>query len=36
MGRAFFGAILDYIQNPDNLDQILADLDEVQVEAYGG
>lgn len=34
MGRAFFGAILDYIQNPANLDQILADLDDVQAEAY--
>ena len=35
MGRAFFKAILDYVQNPDNLDQILADLDTVQAEAYG-
>jgi alpha-glucoside transport system substrate-binding protein len=35
MSRAFFGAILDYVQNPDNLDQILADLDDVQTEAYG-
>ena len=35
MGRAFFGAILDYVQNPDNLDQILTDLDAVQAEAYG-
>jgi alpha-glucoside transport system substrate-binding protein len=36
MGRAFFSAILDYIQNPNNLDQILTDLDGVQAEAYGG
>ncbi len=35
MSRAFFGAILDYVQNPANLDQILADLDDVQAEAYG-
>lgn len=35
MSRAFFGAILDYVQNPDNLDQILSDLDAVQAEAYG-
>jgi len=35
MSRAFFGAILDYVQNPANLDQILSDLDDVQAEAYG-
>lgn len=35
MSRAFFGAILDYVQNPDNLDQILEELDAVQAEAYG-
>jgi alpha-glucoside transport system substrate-binding protein len=34
MGRAFFGAMLDYVQNPDNLDKILEDLDKVQAEAY--
>ena len=34
MFRAHFGAILDYVQNPDNLEQILSDLDEVQAEAY--
>lgn len=34
MGRAFFGAILDYVQNPDNLDKILEDLDKTQAEAY--
>ena len=36
MSRAFFGAILDDVKNPDNLDQLLAVLDEVQAEAYGG
>jgi alpha-glucoside transport system substrate-binding protein len=35
MGSAFFDAILQYVQDPDNLDQILSDLDEVQAEAYG-
>jgi alpha-glucoside transport system substrate-binding protein len=34
MNEAFFGAILDYVQNPENLDSILADLDTVQAEAY--
>jgi alpha-glucoside transport system substrate-binding protein len=34
MNVAFFGAVLDYVQNPDNLDTILADLDAVQAEAY--
>ncbi|HET6380800.1 MAG TPA: ABC transporter substrate-binding protein [candidate division Zixibacteria bacterium] len=35
MNDAFFGAILDYVQNPDNLDSILEELDGVQAEAYG-
>ena len=35
MNNAFFGAILAYIQNPGDLDNILAGLDEVQAEAYG-
>jgi alpha-glucoside transport system substrate-binding protein len=34
MNEAFFGAVLDYVQNPENLDSILADLDTVQAEAY--
>lgn len=34
MNQAFWSAMLDFIQNPDNLDQILADLDAVQAEAY--
>ena len=36
MQEAFWGAVLDYVQNPDNLDSILEDLDAVQAEAYGG
>jgi alpha-glucoside transport system substrate-binding protein len=35
MNQAFWSAVLDYVQNPGNLDQILADLDAVQAEAYG-
>ena len=34
MNEAFFGAVLDYVQDPENLDSILADLDTVQAEAY--
>ena len=34
MNQAFWSAMLDFIQNPGNLDQILADLDAVQAEAY--
>jgi alpha-glucoside transport system substrate-binding protein len=34
MNDAFFGAILEYVQNPDNLDSILEDLDAAQAEAY--
>jgi len=34
MNEAFFGAVLDYVQNPENLDSILADLDTVQADAY--
>ena len=34
MNEAFFGAVLDYVQGPENLDSILADLDTVQAEAY--
>lgn len=35
MNEAFFGAILDYVQNPDSLDSVLENLDTVQAEAYG-
>jgi alpha-glucoside transport system substrate-binding protein len=34
MNRAFFKAALDYVNNPDSLDSILADLDRVQADAY--
>jgi alpha-glucoside transport system substrate-binding protein len=34
MGRAFFGAILDYLNNPSDLDSILANLDDIQASAY--
>jgi alpha-glucoside transport system substrate-binding protein len=34
MNNAFFKAVLDYVQNPGNLDSILANLDRVQSEAY--
>jgi alpha-glucoside transport system substrate-binding protein len=34
MNDAFWKAILDYVQNPGNLDSILANLDSVQKDAY--
>jgi alpha-glucoside transport system substrate-binding protein len=34
MNNAFWKAILDYVNNPSNLDSILANLDKVQSEAY--
>ena len=34
MNSAFFRAVLDYVQNPGNLDSILANLDRVQQDAY--
>jgi alpha-glucoside transport system substrate-binding protein len=34
MNNAFWKAILDYVQNPGNLDSILANLDTVQKDAY--
>jgi len=36
MGAAFLEAIVNTVQNPDDLDSILSDLDEVQASAYGG
>ena len=36
MGAAFLAAIVETVQNPDDLDSILSDLDEVQASAYGG
>ena len=34
MNAAFWKAILDYVQNPGNLDSILANLDKVRQDAY--
>jgi alpha-glucoside transport system substrate-binding protein len=34
MNAAFWKAVLDFVQNPSNLDRILADLDRVQMDAY--
>ncbi len=34
MSEAFWKAVLRYVQNPDQLDAILADLDQVQKDAY--
>jgi alpha-glucoside transport system substrate-binding protein len=34
MSEAFWQAVLDYVENPDDLDDILAELEEVQQEAY--
>jgi alpha-glucoside transport system substrate-binding protein len=36
MQAAFLQAILDYTQNPGQLDAILAQLDTVQADAYSG
>lgn len=35
MSEAFLGAVLEYVQNPGNLDSILENLDGVQESAYG-
>ena len=34
MNEAFWGAIIDFVDNPADLTRILADLDKVQVDAY--
>ncbi len=34
MNNAFWKSVLDYVQNPDSLDSILAELDKVQQDAY--
>jgi alpha-glucoside transport system substrate-binding protein len=34
MNKAFFQAVVKYIQNPSDLDSILANLDTVQADAY--
>ena len=36
MNQAFFEAVVAYVQNPGDLDSILANLDNVQADAYGG
>jgi len=36
MNAAFLKGIVDYIKDSSKLDQILADLDDVQSSAYGG
>jgi alpha-glucoside transport system substrate-binding protein len=36
MNAAFWTAIVDYTKDPSKLDAILADLDKVQADAYGG
>lgn len=35
MNEAFFEGILNYVQNPDDLDSVLEELDSVQESAYG-
>jgi alpha-glucoside transport system substrate-binding protein len=34
MNAAFWKGVLDFVQNPNNLDRILSDLDRVQADAY--
>ena len=34
MSEAFSSAVLDYVQNPDDLDAVLENLDSVQESAY--
>ena len=36
MNQAFFEAVVAYVQNPDDIDNILTNLDTVQADAYGG
>jgi hypothetical protein len=36
MNQAFFEAIVAFVQNPGDIDSILSNLDNVQVDAYGG
>ena len=36
MNQKFFESIVAFVQNPENLDSILADLDTTQADAYGG
>lgn len=34
LNQQFFSSVMDYVQNPGNLDQILQELDRVRQEAY--
>ena len=34
MGKAYWGAVLKFVQNQGQLDAILADLDKTQATAY--
>ena len=34
MNSAFWKGVLDFVQNPGNLDRVLADLDRVQADSY--
>jgi hypothetical protein len=34
MNAAFWSGVLTYVQNPGQLDSVLADLDDVQADAY--
>lgn len=36
MNAAFWKGVVDFVQDPSQLDSILADLDDVQSSAYGG
>jgi alpha-glucoside transport system substrate-binding protein len=36
MNQKFFESIVAFVQNPDQIDSILADLDNTQADAYGG
>ena len=36
MNQAFFEAVVAFVQNPGDIDTILANLDTVQADAYGG
>jgi hypothetical protein len=35
MNAAFTTAVLDFVADPDSLDEILIQLDEIRVEVYG-
>ncbi len=35
VNNAFFAAVVEFVQNPNNLDSILENLDRIRVEAFG-